>query len=171
MQFSQKTPGGQSPRTLTLAGAPVAGTDEIQTLTFGGTWADSDALRLYFPGINEIAGGPADLVYSSTGATMAGNLQTALRALLGSANIAVTGTGPFTATFAAALGKMNLPMLRVDVKAALGTLAITEATPGVDASYRGAPIGTQIVDTTTGIQYTNTGTAQAPTWTKVGTQT
>jgi hypothetical protein len=41
----------------------------------------------------------------------------------------------------------------------------------VTATGRGAPTGAGLIDTTNGIQYINTGTALAPTWTKVGTQT
>jgi hypothetical protein len=44
-------------------------------------------------------------------------------------------------------------------------------TPGVDATYRGLGAGAVVVDTTNKLLYINTGTALAPTWTKVGTQT
>ena len=50
------------------------------------------------------------------------------------------------------------------------TLAIAETTPGVDATYRGAGKGQLVIDTTNAKLYMNTGTALAPTWTVVGTQ-
>jgi len=51
------------------------------------------------------------------------------------------------------------------------TIAVAETTPGVTATGRGAAKGSILTDTTNGILYINTGTALAPTWTKVGTQT
>lgn len=157
-----------------VSGAPVNGTDEVQTLTFGGT-PSGGTFTLYMAGINEIPGGEtAPITWSGTGATLATNIQTALRALLGTSNVTVTGTGPFTVTFAAALGKLDVPLLRLLNNSMTGsspTITVTVATPGVTATLRGAPPGTQVVDQSTGIAYINTGTAQAPTWTKVGTQT
>lgn len=48
--------------------------------------------------------------------------------------------------------------------------AVVETTPGVTATYRGAPVGALLSDVTNGVAYINTGTVSAPTWTKVGTQ-
>ena len=49
------------------------------------------------------------------------------------------------------------------------TLAIAETTPGVDASYRGAPKGQMLLDTTNGVYYVNAGTATAPSWVQLPT--
>lgn len=50
------------------------------------------------------------------------------------------------------------------------SVAVVETTPGVTATGRGANVGAKLIDTTNGVDYINTGTAYAPTWTKTGTQ-
>jgi hypothetical protein len=50
------------------------------------------------------------------------------------------------------------------------TLAVAETTPGVAPTGYGAPVGA-ILTRDNGTLYTNTGTAAAPTWTAIGTQT
>jgi hypothetical protein len=157
------------------AGVPVAGTDEIQTATFGGTWQAAETFRLRYEG--EVT---APITWSATNATLVSNIQTALRALpaVNGANLTAAvgtmtnGIGTITLTFVAALGKLAVNTITVAANgSASGTLAVAETTPGVSATGRGAPKGALVVDTATGIWRTNTGTAQAPTWTVVGTQT
>ena len=76
-------------------------------------------------------------------------------------------------TFAGNLTKQAVNTIAVANNSLTGTaptLAVAETTPGVDADFRGAKKGALVTDTTNGVLYINTGTALAPTWTKVGTQ-
>lgn len=169
--------GAQTARPLTNAGAPGAGTDEVQTITFGGT-PTGGTFRLAFDGRVT-----ADIAWSATNATLLANIDAALEALanLGAGAVAlavttmVAGIGDATITFnGAAVAKKAHPLITVnrnDLTGAAPTVAVAETTPGVDATGRGYPKGTKLIDTTNGIDYINTGTADAPTWTKVGLQT
>ena len=50
------------------------------------------------------------------------------------------------------------------------TVAVARTTAGVSATFRGASVGQLLQDTTNSVLYQNSGTSQAPNWTKVGTQ-
>lgn len=160
----------------TVAGAPVAGTDEVQTLTIGGT-PTGGTFKLRYKGQTTAA-----IAWSATNATLLANIDAALEALstIGSGNVAcaagtlTAGIGTITITFGGALAKKAVPLIAVhsnDLTGTAPTLAIAETTPGVDATHRGAPVGADLVDTTNGKKYINTGTATIPTWTVVGSQT
>lgn len=160
----------------TSAGAPTAGTSEVQTLTFGGT-PTGGTFRLAFNGF--VTG---DIAWSSTNSTLVANIDAALEALpnigTGGVTTAVgtmtSGIGTITVTFAGNLAKRAVPTISVANNSMTGTsptLAVAETTPGVNASGLGAAVGARLTDTTNGIAYINTGTATTPTWTKVGTQT
>lgn len=158
------------------AGAPGAGTDEVQTLTIGGT-PTGGTFKLKFKSFTTAA-----ITWSATNATLISNIDTALGALSsigGAANITTAegsltaGIGTITLTFVAAEGKKAQPLITVANNSLTGTdptLAIAETTPGVSAFGRGSAKGAIATDTTNGIAYVNTGTAAAPTWTKIGTQ-
>lgn len=158
------------------AGAPVGGTDEVQTLTIGGT-PTGGTFKLAFEGYTSAA-----ITWSSTNATLLANINTALRALpsLGASEITAAagsltaGIGTVTLTFGGNRGKQAISsLISVADNSLTGTaptLAVAETTPGVDATGRGAAPGAQLVDTTNKKAYINTGTALAPTWTVVGTQ-
>lgn len=159
-----------------VAGAPVAGTDEVQTITIGGT-PTGGTFKLRFRGQDT-----APITWSATNATLLANIDAALEALTSIGTGGVTtaaasltaGIGTITVTFTGANGKRVQPVMVVADNSLTGTaptVAVAETTPGVNATHRGAPKGSQVVDTTNGIAYINTGTADAPTWTKVGTQT
>lgn len=160
---------------ITNAGAPSAGTDEVQTLTIGGT-PTSGTFTITFDGFTTSA-----ITWTATDATLVADVDAALGALpnIGSAsNITAadgtltSGIGTITLTFVAAMGKKAVP-LAVANSSLVGTnptAVITETTPGVTATARGAPKGAQLIDTTNGKLYLNTGTAAAPTWTVVGSQ-
>jgi hypothetical protein len=161
---------------LTSAGAPSAGTDEVQTITIGGT-PTGGSFKLKFKSFTTAA-----ISWSATNNTLVANIDAALEALpnigTGGTTTAVgtmtAGVGTITVTFAGALGKKAVPTMSVasnDLTGTAPTVAIAETTPGVDASGRGAAKGALLTDTTNGIVYVNTGTATAPTWTKVGLQT
>jgi len=156
------------------AGAPSAGTNEVQTLTIGGT-PTGGTFQLKFEGRTT-----GDITWSSTNATLLANMNTAMDAAFGASSIVAaagtltSGIGTVTLTFGANYARRDVSLMTVAQNALTGTsptLAIAETTPGVSATARGAPKGAFLTDTTNGIAYVNTGTALSPTWTKVGTQT
>jgi hypothetical protein len=169
----------QSPsmsRAFEFAGAPVTGTDEVQTITIGGT-PTGGTFRLNFQG--QVT---APITWVNVNATLLASIDTALEALSGIGSGGVTtaagtltaGVGTITVTFNGAVGKMALDTMTVAENLMTGTaptIAVAETTPGVTATGRGMGKGKLLTDTTNGILYINTGTATAPTWTKVGVQT
>jgi hypothetical protein len=157
-----------------VAGAPSDGTTEVQTLTIGGT-PTGGTFKLAYEG--QIT---ASITWSATTNTLLANIQAALRALatIGSAGITATegslssGIGTVTLTFGGNLAKLVVPLITVALNSLTGTaptLAVTEATPGVTATERGAGPGALLVDVTNKTLYQNKGTALAPVWTLVGT--
>lgn len=167
---------GTRGRILESAGAPGAGTDEVQTLTIGGT-PTSGTFTLSFQGAVT-----APITWSSTNNTLVANIDAALGALRtvgGAANVTTAvgtmtaGIGTITITFVAALGKLAVPTIVVvsnDLEGTDPTVEVAETTPGVTATHRGVAKGTLVTDTTNGKLYINSGTAVAPTWTVVGSQ-
>lgn len=158
----------------TNAGAPSAGTSEVQTLTIGGT-PTGGTFQMKFEGRTS-----GDITWSSTNSTLFSNMNTAMDAAFGTSSIVATagtitsGIGTVTLTFGGNYAKRAVPTMSIAQNALTGTsptLAVAETTPGVDATARGIPPGGTLIDTTNSLHYTNTGTALAPTWTKTGTQT
>ena len=161
----------------TSAGAPVAGTAEVQTLTIGGTPEAGSTFVLSFGPFRTAA-----IAWSATDATLVANIDAALEALAGIgtggvvvADVSLTaGVGAASITFAEKGDKPLLvasDFLKSDGTASTGTAVVAVTTPGVAPTGYGAPKGAKLVDVDNGIDYINTGTAAAPTWTKVGTQT
>ena len=158
-----------------VAGAPVAGTSEVQTLTIGGS-PTTGTFKLAFDGYTTAA-----ITWSATNNTLRDNVDAALEALpnIGTGGVTTAvgtmtaGVGTLTITFAGNLEKKVVPTITVANNSldGSGTVAVAETTPGVDVTARGAKTGAVLSDTTNGILYINTGTAISPTWTKVGTQT
>lgn len=161
----------------TSAGAPGAGTDEVQTLTIGGT-PTGGTFRIQFAGFTT-----APITWSATNATLVANIDAALEALppIGTGGVTTAvgtmtaGIGTITLTFAGANTAKRVQPLAVatdnQMTGTSPTAAITETTPGVSAFGFGMGKGATVIDTTNGKHYTNTGTAAAPTWTVTGTQT
>ena len=160
----------------TSAGAPVAGTDAIQTLTIGGTLTGG-TFKIALEGFTTAA-----ITWSATNATLVANIDAALEALasVGTGGVttavgtAVAGIGTITLTFTADRGKQVVSLATIADNSLTGTaptLEIATTTPGVSASARGAAKGATLTDVTNGKLYINTGTASAPTWTVVGAQT
>jgi hypothetical protein len=158
------------------AGAPGAGTSEVQTLTIGGT-PTGGSFALAFEGMATAA-----IPWNATNATLIAAIDSALEALpsIGANNMTTAagtltaGIGTVTLTFAGALaGKAvsNITVANNSLTGTSPTLAVAETTPGVTATGRGSPAGILYVDSSTGIVYSNTGTAAAPSWQKVGVQT
>ena len=168
--------GGGLGTPLTNAGAPTAGTDEVQTLTIGGT-PTGGTFKLTFDGHTT---GP--ITWSATNNTLIANVDAALEALqnIGSGGVVCadstlsSGIGALTITFSgAAMAKRAVPTITVASNSLTGTsptVAVAETTPGVEATHRSAPKGALLVDTTNAKLYINTGSAGAPTWTVAGTQ-
>jgi hypothetical protein len=165
---------GTTLELLSNAGAPVAGTDEIQTLTIDAT---GGTFKLSFEGFTTAA-----ISWNATNATLVANIDAALELLssIGTGGITTAvgtmtaGVGTITLTFVSQNGKKAISTVIAVANNSLtgtATLSIAETTPGVDATLRGWGKGQLLTDTTNGILYINTGTAAAPTWTKVGTQT
>lgn len=157
-----------------VAGAPVAGTDEVQTVTFGGT-PTGGTFRLTFDGHTTAA-----ITWVGVNATLVANIDAALEALanvgVGGVVVAVgtlvAGIGGATVTFSGGnLAKRAVSTMSVANNSLTGTtptVAVTETTPGVNVSGRGAEKGAILIDTTNGTLYQNTGTPAAPVW---GTRT
>ena len=156
--------------------APVAGTDEVQTLTIGGT-PTGGTFRLALAGRRT-----APITWSATNATLLANINAALDAVFGTGGIVAAagtltaGIGTITLTFSGAnWAKMAQPTMTATgaLTGTSPTVAVAETTPGVDATARGAAPGALLVRKDAGNVkvFVNTGTAQAPTWTSVGSQT
>lgn len=172
---AQKTLNGlQDSDMFVTAGAPVDGTDEVQTLTIDAT---GGTFKLAFDGFTTAA-----ITWSATNNTLRDNVDAALEALpnIGTGGVTTAvgtmtaGVGTLTLTFAGAntTAKRAQPLITVADNSLTGTatLSIAETTPGVDGSALGAAKGSLLTDTTNGLLYINTGVPGAPTWTKVGTQ-
>jgi hypothetical protein len=162
-------------RPMTNAGAPSAGTDEIQTLTIGGT-PTSGTFRLAYDGHTTAA-----ITWSATNNTLVANIDAALEALpnIGTGGITTAvgtmtaGIGTITLTFVGANAKQAVSTITVANNSLVGTdptVAVAETTPGVDATGRLGAVGGLLVDTTNKKLYINTGTSVSPTWTVVGSQ-
>jgi hypothetical protein len=155
------------------AGAPVAGTNEVQTLTLDAT---GGTFRLVYEGRRTGA-----ITWSATNATLLANIQAALDALLGTNWVVATagtltaGVGTVLLTFSGGDLAANTPSLFTVTDNQLtgtATATVAQTTPGVRATFRNALPGAVLVDTTNRLHYLNTGSTQgAPTWTKTGTQT
>lgn len=167
---------GTSGRILPFAGVPGAGTNEVQTLTIGGT-PTAGSFTLTFDGYTTSA-----ITWSNVNVTLLAAINAALDllpnlsagAVVATAGTLTAGIGTILLTFSGG----NVQKKAVSTMSATSsltgtapTLAIVETTPGVDASYRGQGKGTIVADVTNGKLYVNTGVALAPVWTVVGTQT
>lgn len=166
MQHVVVGPGVYGP--FLSAGAPSAGTSEVQTLTIGGT-PTGGTFRLSFEGVRTGA-----ITWSATNATLLANMNAAMDAAWGTGSVVAAagtltaGIGTVTLTFGANRAFQAVPTITVAENALTGTtptLAIAETTPGVTATHRGAAKGALLVDTTNGTIYQQTGTPPAVTWT------
>jgi hypothetical protein len=158
-------------------GAPAAGTNEVQTLTIGGT-PTGGTFRIALDGLPTTA-----ITWVGVNATLLASINAALDALPNSAASAIVATaGTLTAgigtvilTFSGApLNRAAVATMTVTENSLTGTLptlAIAETTPGVDATARGIAVGGLLLDITNAKLYINTGTSFAPTWVVVGAQT
>jgi hypothetical protein len=167
---------GSEPPEFSAAGVPADGTDEIQTITIGGTPETASTFRLAYEGFTT-----APIVWHATTGTLIAHVDAALEALpnIGTAGVTTadvnlsSGVGTFTVTFNGDNGKKNVALmvgsafLQSTGVASTGTVSVATTTPGVDATSRGTATGSEYTNATTGVRYVNTGTPQAPTWTTV----
>jgi hypothetical protein len=157
----------------TSAGAPSAGTDEVQTITITGT-PTGGTFRLAFEGFTTAA-----INHNANAAAVQAALR-ALPPLSGASGDVTCGGGalpgtPVTATFQFNRGRQAVSLMTVADNSLTGgttpAVAVTETTPGVNATGRGAVTGAQLIRQDNGVQYTNTSTnPTVPTWTVVGSQ-
>lgn len=160
------------------AGAPSNGTNEVQTLTIGGT-PTGGTFKIAFEGFTTGA-----ITWSATNGTLLANINTALNATPNLADGEATATaaaltagiGTISVTFTGNYAARDIVLMSVPQPTALTGTAPTASftgtlTPGVRATGRGAAKGRQLIDTTNAKLYINTGTPTAPTWIVVGTQT
>lgn len=153
---------------LVGSGAPANGTSEIQTLTIGGT-PTGGTFTITFDGYTTSA-----ITWSSTNSTLVANIDAALEDLpnIGTGGITTavgsmtSGVGTITLTFAGVNGRkaQNLMVATSSLTGTNPTAAITESTPGVDATFRGAPKGALYLDADNANLYVNAGTGTAPDW-------
>jgi hypothetical protein len=156
----------------TVSGAPVAGTDEVQTLTTSGT-VTAGTFKLAHQGFVSAA-----IAWNATTAaveTALNNLASVANGGTSSVGVAVTGGAfpgtAFTVTCSGTnMAKKEQPLfvLANNSLTGGGTVVIAEGTPGVNATHRDAPKGAILIRTGDGTLYQNTGSSGAPTW---GTRT
>lgn len=152
------------------AGAPVNGTDELNTVTIGGTPTAGTFTVTITGGRTTRA-----ITWSATNATLLSNVDTALEELpvIGTGGVTTAdssltaGIGAFTITMAGKNARQNFANLTVTslLTGTAPTLAIVNTTPGVAATFGNAPAGALLEDTTNGELYQNiSATAFAPNW-------
>jgi hypothetical protein len=157
-----------------LAGAPAAGTNEVQTLTFAGP-ASGGTFRISFDGTTT-----GNIAYSATGAGLATAMNAALDAAFGAGQIVTTagtyatGAGTMILTFSGTnYAKRAVVSVSIvnNLTGTTPTVAVAETTPGVTQGGRDFAVGATLNDVAGKKCYQNTGTAGAPSWTTVGSQT
>jgi hypothetical protein len=154
------------------AAAPVAGTDAVQTITFGGTPTGGTFT------LTKGAFTTAPITWSATNNTLRDNVDAALEALpnVGTGNVTTAvgtmtaGIGTLTCTFTGPHGKTPVVVMTADASLLTGTnptVTVATTTPGVLATARGAGIGALLQESDNGAAFSNTGTQQAPTWSQI----
>jgi hypothetical protein len=150
--------------------------NEIQTLTIAAGPPTGGTFQLAYAGQTT-----ASIAWSAVNNTLLANIDAALEALSNieagdiacAAGTLTAGVGTLTITFSGSLTHTDVALITVadnSLTGNTGTVAVAETTPGVTATARGAAVGAQLTDTTNAKLYINTGTALAPTWTVVGSQ-
>lgn len=153
-----------------FAGAPVNGTNEIDTITIqSGTSAGTFTLTL--------TGGrtTAPITWSATDATLIANIDAALEALpnIGAGGVTTaagtgsSGIGTYTVAFTGKNAAQDFPLLSIGTNSLTGGTAptVTTTTAGVAGTFTAAKTGDLLEDTTNGELYQNLSTtAGAPNW-------
>lgn len=150
-----------APEVRFNAGAPVNGTDAVHTLTLTGT-PTGGTFRVSLNGLVSPA-----INYNDNAAA----IQTKLRTVPPLANVVIGGSlsAGLTVTYGTDQAKKKVSLLVLSDNSLTGgtnpSVSIAESTPGVDATHRGAPKGTLLLDMSTPGLYQNTGTDTIPVWT------
>jgi uncharacterized protein (DUF697 family) len=147
---------------------PAAGTNEVQTLTIGGTPLAGDTFRIRRDGMPT-----APIPWSAVNATLLASMVTALNAAFGTGSVVPTagtlaaGIGTILLTYGGKLSLLAVTTATVTTTLVGGstmTAVIAETTPGVTATYRQARRG-MILQSDDGNNYRNSSaTPSAPTW-------
>jgi hypothetical protein len=135
------------------AGAPVAGTSCVQTVTLGGS-PTGGSFTLYFG--NQTTGA---IAWTATDATLAANIAAALNALsnvgpsgvVGAVGTGSSGVGTYTVTFSGQNADLTVPAILVASNKLSGmapTVTVAVTTAGVTSTCRGALPGTVVYDYT-----------------------
>lgn len=154
-----------------LPGAPDAGTDAVQTITFSGAAVSTGTFKLQV--------GPyitAAIPGSATAATIVASIDSALELLpiIGTGGVTTAagtytaGAGTITCTFSGAnTSRRPWPLMTVADNSLTGTptIVITTSTAGVRPSIPSAPKGALVINAATGDILSNTGTPAAQVWT------
>lgn len=160
---------------LATATTPVNGTNEVDTITIGGT-PTGGTFTLTFQNRTTAA-----ITWSATNATLVANIDAALEAL---PTIGTGGVTTAVGTMTAGIGTITVTFtgnnVKRDVSALTGTssltgtsptLAVATTTPGVTADGRRSPTGQLLINKANGFLYQNTSTTSLqPTWTKVSSE-
>jgi len=144
----------------TIPGAPVAGTDEVQTIIKNST-VTAGTFRLSFQGfITAPISWTADTAIMETALN---NLPSIASGGTGLVGVVVTGGAlpgtTMTITFSGSnVSKREQPLLVLHSNSLTGggSMTIAEGTPGVDRSHRNAPNGAIMVRTDTGAIHVKT---------------
>lgn len=158
---------------FSYAGVPAGGTSEIDTLTIqSGTSAGSFTIT--------VAGSrtTSAITWSATDATLISRIDAALEALsiIGTGGVTVaagtgtSGIGTYTITLTGKNARMDFPLLSIGTNSLTGGTAptLTTTTAGVAATWKDAPTGQLLVNSTNGSLYQNTSTtAGSPTWVEI----
>lgn len=162
---------GRAGRQITNAGVPVNGTNELHTLTFGGT-PTGGTFKLTFAGTSTTAA----ITWSATNATLVANIDAALEAMgaIGTGGVTTAvgtmtaGIGTITVTFDGtntARRPWGLMTITSSLTGTSPTLADVVTTAGVQPTGgRATELGAILVDTTNGFSYINTGAPPNISW-------
>lgn len=173
--MAYETAGAGVTGVVNNAGAPSAGTNEVQTVTIANVTGGTFAI-----GIDGHYTAP--ITWSNVNATLLSRINTALDGLAsgGSSWIVATdstlasGLGDLLLTFSGGdFAKKAMPLATIADLSLTGSgaeITVAETTPGVTATRRDAVPGSLVLDTTNKKLYIHTGTQGAPTWTVVGSQ-
>jgi hypothetical protein len=163
----------KSAQVFTYSGVPASGTSEVDTITIGGT-PTGGTFTITVAGSRTTGA----ITWSATDATLLARVDAALEALpvVGAGGVTTaagtlsSGIGTITLTFTGKNARRDFPALSAtsSLTGTDPTVEIATSTPGVEATFRSAPTGTIVVNSTTGTVYSNTSTtAGSPTWTAI----
>lgn len=151
-----------------ISGAPVAGTNAVQTLNITGGPPTTLNFLLRKDGVPT-----GSIPWANVNATLLASIQSALNAaystnaLVATAGTLTAGIGTILLTAGGKLGVQVLSTMTAEKISETGTattLSVSTTTPGINATHRDAPTSA-LVKSDNGNVYRNSSvTANAPTW-------